>query len=133
MIKTMKEDYVSFECAKLLKEKGFNEYVEWAYRYFAENNICVIHINEKPASTLIENCYPYVTLQMAMKWLREVHNKHIQVGYDIQLSWYYDIIDLKETISYDYEEMKCWYNNHNLNNYEESVKDAIKYCLTNLI
>lgn len=123
----MKEDYVSFEIAKLLKEKGFNEYVEWAYRYFAENNICVIHINEKPASTLIENCYPYVTLQMAMKWLRERYKLNIIISVD-DLDWFYSIIDYTHK-----DDVKLLKDLAGFNSYESACEAAIIECLTNLI
>lgn len=139
------EDYVSFETAELLKEKGFDEvcisvYHDGELRLVSSLGIfCGEGYGEQILTYTNSECEwsPIIisapTLQMAMKWLREVHKKHIQVGYDIQLFWYYDIIDLKETVSYDYEEMKCWYNEHNLNNYEEAVEASIKYCLENLI
>ena len=65
------EDYVSFEIAKLLKEKGFDEYCGyydktgeyWDYKTFN-------HKGDEYISA--------PTLQMAMKWLRKVHNLSIE-------------------------------------------------------
>ena len=77
------EDYVSFETAKLLKEKGF----DWLESPFYseqdrdkwKQNACYSIQNpyynenipfDKP--TLYVTA-PHVSHQMAMKWLREVH------------------------------------------------------------
>lgn len=66
----IKEDYVSFEVAKLLKEKEFNwdcityyvssEPDNVQYSMFFENN-----------TTWEKRCCSAPTLQMACKWLRE--------------------------------------------------------------
>lgn len=64
---TIKEDYVSFEVAKLLKEKGFDaESPAMLYKK---------HDNADGTSEIWTAC----TLQIAMKWLREVHQLHISV------------------------------------------------------
>lgn len=61
----IEEAHVSFETAKLLKEKGFSELTTKAYPYFEGKD------------------YKYdiscPTLQRAVKWLREVHHWHIFV------------------------------------------------------
>ena len=73
---TITEDYVSFETAKLLKEKGFDEICYLGYNkngeYFPTSN--------RTNSQIIQPDFCFIccpTLQMAMKWLREVHNIHI--------------------------------------------------------
>ena len=81
------EAYVSFETAKLLKEKGFNEKCQKVYMYTGER-ICTANFMEGESvvdGTDIEATaaydgwiiptqgdYAYLcpTLQMAMKWLR---------------------------------------------------------------
>ncbi len=132
----MKEAYVSFETAKLLKEKGFDEPCNaWYVPY--ENGYVKFFMHEEASDSNHFEDAPWVvsrpTHQMAMAWLREKYNKHCQIGYDIQLEWYYDIIDLKETTLYDYEDMKCWYNESNFESYEEAIEAALKYALENLI
>jgi hypothetical protein len=69
---------------------------------------------------------------MTMKWLREVHNIHIEVG-------------LQENINEDKFQYRVklfnpktstWVLNakvHNWNTYEDACEAAIKYCLENLI
>ena len=74
------EDYVSFEIAKLLKEKGFDVYV----RSFYDADDMPVHHNEALWDwNLNKENYRFSapTLQMAMKWLREVHNLCILVEF----------------------------------------------------
>ena len=68
------EDYVSFETAKLLKEKGFN-IPTWTH--YEDNNEIVFGDNYNwNNSPLGQISAP--TLQMAIKWLRIEHNIHIE-------------------------------------------------------
>ena len=129
------EDYVSFETAKLLKEKGFNEEVICYYddggslnlNKFVEFQCC----NEGYGSDV----FAAPTLQITMKWLREVHHLYIQVMLD---SWacgghmgYYVVI--QNTIS-DFEMMlQDALDDVFYDTYEEACEAAIKYCLDNLI
>lgn len=113
------EDYVSFETAKLLKEKGFDGVVQLHY-----NNLSGKIYSSNP---ITKNCIKAPTLQMAIKWLREVHKIHIVV--------------------YPYGEYSCdnyqfdVYKNNALIvskddgyiTYEQATEAAIKYCLKNLI
>lgn len=65
------EDYCSFEVAKLLKEKGFNEPIRCWYdntKDFHESGVKMRN------SDCINPTIMCPTHQMAMKWLREVHN-----------------------------------------------------------
>ena len=129
----MKEAYCSLEVAKLLKEKGFDEPCSKFYKFgsdelFKGTTLC----NSQLKGAEIYNA---CTHQMACAWLREVHNKYCDVGYDIDLKWFFQIIDLKETVEYDYPETKYYHaeNSTEFNSYEEAVEAAIKYCLENLI
>ena len=98
------EDYVSFETAKLLKEKGFDEECQ---EYYGDYE------------------YPCPTLQMAMKWLREVHKTEIRVIYDNdKLCWYGACNPMNESQILLGFGRKC-------KSYEEACEEAIKYCLKN--
>ena len=127
----MTEDYVSFEIAKLLKEKGFDMPTE---RFYNEDGTYCCGASAYNWNDDDEDC-SCPTLQMAMKWLREVHNKHCDIGYDIDLKWFFQIIDLKETVDYDYLETKYYHpeNGTGFKSYEEAGEAAILYCLKNLI
>lgn len=124
------EDYVSFEVAKLLKEKGFDEKT---FTYYENDLLCNGGWFEWNRSPLGQISAP--THQMAMKWLREVHNKYCDIGYDIDLEWYFQIVDLKETVDYGRPETKYYHseNGTNFKTHEGAVETALKYLLENLI
>ena len=122
------EDYVSFETAKLLKEKGFNEKCFYCFDdVIGESRLSRLMICNN--SELVEHYYSAPTLQMAMKWLREVHNLHIQPeitawprkGYFVKIYSYRGRhIDFGPFAKFS-------------DSYEEACEAGIKYCLENLI
>ena len=122
------EDYVSFEVAKLLKEKGFDAECS-CYYFFKDEEQFEESLNHSDWN----NGYPYrcsaPTLQMAMKWLREVHNISIEPLVDFgngnEYWWAADVAYIKKNGLID---ELCGYNS-----YEEACEAAIKYCLENLI
>jgi hypothetical protein len=117
----IQEDYVSFKIAKLLKEKGFDEPTLWFY--VGDGTKYLAH------KTLNGDWYRRPTLQMAMKWLREVHNISIEPLVDFgngnEYWWAVDVAYIKKNGLID---ELCGYNS-----YEEACEAAIKYCLENLI
>lgn len=127
------EDYVIFSIAKLLKEKGFNEYT---YTYYLPNASFYLSPREIDNKNLYaQGCVSAPTLQMTMKWLREVHHYYIQVMLD---SWacgghmgYYVVLQRTDN---DFEMMlsdavdEVFYQT-----YDEACEAGIKYCLENLI
>ena len=129
------EDYVSFETAKLLKEKGFDvpcncygtfNSVNLAYRFCLTDKYT--DWNKHFGKTII-SC---PTLQIAMKWLREVHNLAIQIELIDFLEhgevWLYSVIErktIKQLTGRDED-----FTEHS---YEEACEAAIRYCLENLI
>lgn len=121
------EAYCSFEVAKLLEEKGF------------EQHKCQHSYDSKGRFKWSDDLDPYEcsapTHQMAMAWLREIHNKYCDIGYDIDLDWFFQVIDLKETVENDYPETKRYHteNDTGFNTYEKAVEAALKYTLENLI
>lgn len=133
----IQEAFCSFEIAKLLKEKGFDELCIFKYNSEGIKVKAGKAIDEWSNTELEENECSAPTHQRAMRWLREVHNKHCDVGYDIDLRWFFQIIDLKETVEYDYPETKYYHyhtaNESGFNSYEEAVEAALKYVLENLI
>ena len=121
----IEEDYVSFEIAKLLKEKGFEGRM---HTFYTEEGT-----EMESAYVVPSNFFPIYcpTLQMAMKWLREVHNLHIQPeitawprkGYFVEIYLYKNRHNNFEKVPFvEHKE-----------SYEESCEAAIKYCLENLI
>ena len=125
------EDYVSFETAKLLKEKGFDENCS---RSYVKDKLAVSQgFNNSYYTTMYsDGCYRPIsapTLQMAMKWLRETHSLEIYPYHDYtegNEKWWFEVIRFRS--SYAEHESDSIYLK-----YEEACKAAIKYCLENLI
>ena len=121
------EDYISFETAKLLIKKGFDYNSEYE-SYYTLGGI-IVYFADRPQDL---NIAPRVTLQMAMKWLREVHNLEIYPYHDntsiYNSKWWVEIIEYPNSVS-EYESGK----DEEFDTYEEACEAAIKYCLENLI
>lgn len=110
------EDYCSFEVAKLLKEKGFD--IPCIGRYSARSNDFYLDCTRRCNNGgLFELAAP--THQMAMKWLREVHDIKIMIRPYVDGTYSYEILN------------GFWYVN--FDSYEDATEAAIKYCLEYLI
>jgi len=121
------EDYVSFEVAKLLKEKEFDEICYLGYNKNGE----YVPTSNRTNSQIIQPDFCFIccpTLQMAMKWFLKKYNIFICVlfleeyngfGYTIENTLKKKYIATSENSSYKEP--------------EEAVEVAIKYCLVNLI
>lgn len=124
------EDYISFETAKLLKEKGFNERVK---SYYTESGLAgyMLALKETKNTELDNGFISRPTIQMTMKWLREkgwficiiplafhCGEKASKFGYNI---WAGDNLEVDEFIT------------PALDTYEEACEYGIMYCLEHLI
>ena len=147
------EDYVSFETAKLLKEKGFKEMCDSLYglaymhngKYIDEDEQYELE-SEGRGSEIelveggmvydfwyrndkrVKHQYSRPTLQRAMKWLRKIK------GCPIEILWHWDSDNQCEE----------WYFRHHVelkeqpqieyfDEPEQAAEAAIKYYLENLI
>lgn len=82
-----REDYVSFEVAKLLKEKGYKELCTGCYR-----NNKFMNINSfNDADMFGGDFYSAPTLYEAAKWLRNKHKIYVVVS--LHYSRMYDVIE----------------------------------------
>ena len=149
------EDYVSFEVAKLLKEKGFKEWCRCCY------GVAVLHngedisfdeeceLKDEGRENEIEyvdggtfyyynckndeedtNVWAVPTLQMTMKWLREVHYYNIEI--DTLGMMELNTLSWRSAVYYLVNENEC-YCEDGFDSYEEAAEAAIKYCLENLV
>ena len=118
----IEEDYVSFEIAELLNEKGFDEPF---FRYATSQK--EYDDGEWMTNGGIEDSVGFPTLQMAIKWLREVHKISVEVCSSINTSqlWMAGVWELTT-------KNHLWTTNP-YTTYEEACEAAIKYCLENLI
>ena len=129
------EDYVSFETSKLLKEKGFDWMCNGYYNkddedsepYFGDGE-GADNWNEQ-ASSVRDFWFSAPTLQMAMKWLREVHKIIITIDYN-------DDSDCEDNERYGFS-VDCTsckgVDLATYATYEEACEEAIKHCLKYLI
>ena len=128
------EDYISFEIAKLLQEKGFHEKLFTFYitdetkkeGYFQ----LMAFTDDKIDNNHSDYCYLAPTLQMAMKWLREVHKIYIDISPTYS--------EVEKTIHFIWQIFDSNYDGVGdceifYGKYEIACEDAIKYCLENLI
>ena len=122
------EDYVSFETAKLLKEKGFDEKCSSVWRFTSNSpkgkGKWILYSYSMADEDSI--CNP--TIQMAMKWLRETHNIDIIINVSSK-----DESDNKR--KYTYAIVSKWFvgTDNVKRTYEESCEAGIGYCLEKLI
>ena len=124
------EDYVSFDTAKLLKAKGFNDVPVYTY-YLSYGGFYLSPMAVTNKKLYAQGHIAAPTLQMAMKWLREVHNLEIYPYHDMfqeNNKWWYGIEKFTKGCS------NCQYEEEPIySTYEESCEAAVKYCLENLI
>ena len=136
------EDYVSFETAKLLKEKGFDEATNRYYNAQYDqirtvSDTFMWHWNDEKfmKHVMMEGAVAIPTIQMTMKWLREVYNLVIE-PYRTACGYLYTIssipygstkYDNSEAYNGDDEASGQW------TTWEKACEDGIKYCLENLI
>jgi len=122
------EDYVSFEVAKLLKEKGFDSDDCFAF-YNGKGEIKFLQTFSDIADYDEKTSIVCPTLQMAMKWLREVHNINIDTCSIWDIShWLYQVFVITPRTAHNSYVDKILYTS-----YEQAINAAIKYCLENLI
>lgn len=120
------EDFVSFETARLLKEKGFDERVK---SYYTESGLegYMLALKATKNTELDNGFISRPTLQMTMKWLREKGwficiiplafyggEKASKFGYNI---WADDNLEVDEF------DTPVFYT------YEDACNAAINYCL----
>lgn len=117
----IQERYVSFEIAKLLKEKGMDKN---CFTHYMQQN------NNDGTSEAVTTC----THQMAMEWLREKHKLLISifpmetiVGIETLC---YGIWRIAEDL---YQPLYCGKVDNLVDSYEAAVEAAILYSLKNLI
>lgn len=121
----MTEELVTLETAKLLKEKGFNEYCE----NVIDNNGVLRKTLYRTNNDLPKVCYSRPTQTIVAKWLRETKNVHICI-YNNACGYGYEIskADNGTHISND---LKDGPNNGGVwDTYEEALEAGIKEALS---
>lgn len=134
---TITEDYVSYEVAKLLKEKKFNTPLLTFYitdKEKKEDDFQTMYFTDDAIdNNHSELCFIAPTQAMVMKWLREKYNIYISIqpdfpsDKDYKICWCWSASILHENCI-STKGSQCY-----IETYEEATEAAIKYCLENLI
>lgn len=138
MINNTTEDYVSFEVAKLLKEKGFSAYCTSLYTKEGKQND-VGNYNGVDDDNYISYSRP--THALTIKWIRENFQICFEVlfqgrcvdGFNYHRVKIYNSTSGLMKILNDYD--KCIEKNEEILNWssEEAIEAALLYTLQNLI
>lgn len=126
----IRERYCSYEVAKLLQEKGFDEPCRsYFINYVGDYRRCTVEITSRDCSSE-QILRP--THQMAIDWLREIHKLHIEIY--ANASGYRFIISKPGGDGTDLVTDAEGPNDGNAwDDYKDVVEAALEYCLTELI
>ena len=119
-----KEDYVSLEVAKLLKEKGFDKECEY---YISANTSQVFNKGRlKPFKEEGHEVFLCPTLYEAQKWLRnkKTYISALPTRYNGVTVWYYFVVNDNDIF---YTSSQNTYPN-----YETALNEGINYALFEL-
>lgn len=132
----VKEAYVSFDVAKLLKNKGFDGDCEnECHMFYHEMTDRIMPIMEIGMVPDYDTVYFAPTHQMVMAWLREAYGIHVSAipcAKQHTIVWQQNIINLKP-IKEGGMFLQLEPHRKDYNSYEEAVEAALKYSLENLI
>lgn len=133
-------EFVTFEIAKKLKEKGFPQH--WSDHHYILENEYEDDFFEVGAKYPVDVIYDYIptiaapTIYQVLDWFREEHHLHFEVvsnvfGYDLIIS---DTPDKNANEKYCSNDNDDGPNNFGAwNKYEDCVLYGIEYVLNNLI
>lgn len=137
----MREQLISFETAKLAKEKGFEGY---CFSYYNLKGDIKHNYLENGSSTDIEfrvdledlldnwnrdipNTYSAPTQSLLQKWLREVHNIHIELTCFTDNTW--DGLLIYENAPYKWDDKTAPVEAENCKTYEEALEICLQKAL----
>jgi hypothetical protein len=129
------EDYCSYEVAKLLKEKGFNEPCRayWDDQPKLDMHTLFFSVEPIKNSEQIANNTSCPTYQMTMKWLREIHNICITIYPNKERGYEAVLYNIKDDVEILLQSFGIYGSHIFENSYKGAVETALKYSLENLI
>ena len=127
----MNEDFVSFDLAKKLKEKGFQQdYNIFGYKLIYSNNTTIKYISNIGAydKEYFGENVSCPTISQVLKWLRKEKKIHISIDYKCRFGkWYWCAYSLNKQEKVEVFS-ECIYEN-----YEQTAIAGIEYVIDNLI
>ena len=130
----IKERYVNFEVASLLRDKGFDECVHAWHNIFDKLNLDFEIAIDAPHLQI-----PAPTQAMACDWVEEKYNISIEVwvgiiGYGVSISYALKDSNIASNDVNHKDDMPCGDNSDgSWSSKELAYNEALKYVLTNLI
>lgn len=120
----MTEEFVTLETAKLLKEKGFNEYCK---NVIDIGNILRVTLY-RTNSNLPKQCFSLPTQSLAQRWLRETKNLHIEI-YRSAVGYGYAIVKADNGTWQEDDDSKGTNDGGLWDTYEEALEAGLVECL----
>lgn len=133
----MKEQLISFETAKLAKEKGFNiprnYWTGFITKFYHPRTKTLLSFG-RTGRCNINELYIASTQSLLRKWLRNKYGIHINVCYKPNINkWDYDWIELnkisnaKEYLDYKKDTNQLFMNRkeHRFDSYEEALEQGL--------
>lgn len=123
------EDFVNFELAKKLKEKGFDLEETEIYGKFDSDGLfhSQLYFNYIETMDYDETIAP--TISQALKWLRDEKKLYVGVTYSPKIEGLQDFF--YTTIQYIGDYQKTIYPNDSYDNWEEAALNGIEYAIDN--
>lgn len=138
-IKTVEDTLISFETAKLAKDKGFD--LECKYRYYKVyagstlnkvghnvGDFVLSTISKNDNSLGVASLAETPTQSLLQKWLRGVHSIHICVDISLLKEWYVNIYDIKNKPS-EFGQTYEFLNEIRFKTYEEALEIGLQEAL----
>ena len=128
----MNEDFVPYELAVKLKEKGYPQRCCGKYDMIGACYFKDGRLYEDGCIAPVEDCFTAPRIDQVLKWFREEHATHIEISLG-RNGWYFEIIQYEyyeEENEYDCKLITVSVIN---DSYEESAIAGIEYTLYNLI
>ncbi len=133
----MEEQLITFETAKLAKEKGFDVSCENYYTgYIDDNGFDLYNYQDNRGSGFAQlsvnnNDFEYSapTQSLLQKWIREEHKIHIEVNVSIIDDWYFTAYDLLSKRCSEIPELYESGTNLKETSYEHALEIALFECL----
>lgn len=133
------EDFVTYDIAVKLKEKGFREKCFATYLLYSKTlKLNEIDVDKRPTSyklniTEFRECYNHYvnnnidapTISQVLKWLREEKKMHIIIPASSDEDYWWVVRDFNREISE--------YSDNDFDSYEKAALAGIKYVLDKLI
>lgn len=113
----MKEQLVTYETAKVAKEKGFKDYSRSGWHYdgngYLDNTNELTTWNDHPASSFMCDA---PTQSLLQKWLREEHDIKLCISWTKFDKWLYEINHKEKSVG-------------GFNSYEEALEKGLQKAL----